>query len=335
MTKILYLGNQLSHKGLNKTTIDTLSELLVQEGFELKTASSISNPFFRLLDMLLAVIKHRYIDYVLIDTYSTTAFWYAFLVSQLARSLKIKYIPILHGGNLPYRIKKNPKLARLLFDNAYVNIAPSNYLKQEFEKQGFQNLQYIPNTIEIANYAFRERNNLQPKLLWVRAFASIYNPKMTIDVLKGLQKKYPNAELCMVGPDKDGTLAQTKDYANQLGVTVTFTGGLSKDEWIRLSENYDCFLNTTNFDNTPVSVIEAMALGLPVISTQVGGIPFLLEHQKNAFLVDANDASAMITAIEDLLQNPELSREITFQARKKVESFDWQHLKHTWSTLLR
>ena len=80
----------------------------------------------------------------------------------------------------------------------------------------------------------------------------------------------------MVGPDKDGSLEKTKQYAKEKGVLhrVRFTGGLSKTEWIELSKDYNIFINTTNVDNTPVSVMEAMALGFPVISTNVGGVPF-------------------------------------------------------------
>ncbi|WP_371683018.1 glycosyltransferase family 4 protein [Flavobacterium sp. H122] len=333
--KILYIGNQLSGKGRNVSTIDTLGSQLREEGFRMVTASSKQNMMWRMLDMLYAVVQYRKeASFVLIDTYSTSAFWYAFFTSQLCRLFGLKYIPILHGGNLPYRVKNNPWLSRLIFKNAYRSVAPSNYLKYEFESAGYNNIVHIPNTIELQNYLYKERKDIQPKLLWVRAFAGIYNPKMAIDVLNKLRKNYPEAELCMVGPDKDGSLEKTKNYAQSLDLKVTFTGGLSKQEWILLSQKYDVFINTTHFDNTPVSVIEAMALGLPVVSTNVGGIPFLLDVGNDSFLVNDNDLEMMVVKIEFLMKNPDEVSRLTGNALQKAKHFDWHHVKKDWLALL-
>ena len=58
----------------------------------------------------------------------------------------------------------------------------------------------------------------------------------------------------------------------------------------------------------PVSVIEAAAFGLPIVATKVGGIPYLLEHEKNALLVDSEDVDGMVSAVKRLLFNRELTR---------------------------
>ena len=334
--KLLYLGNQLSKHGYNKTTIETLGLQLEQEGFGVYYASNKKSFPFRMLDMMWSVVLYRkQVSYILIDTYSTKAFWYAFLCSQLARFFNIKYIPILHGGDLPNRLKKNPMLCRVLFSNAYKNVAPSGYLKQAFEKEGFKNVIYIPNTIEIEKYEFKLRTELTPNLLWVRAFASIYNPKMAVKVLQQLQKQYPSATLTMVGPDKDGSLQTTKDFAKSLGITVNFSGQLTKEEWWELASKHDIFINTTHFDNTPVSVMEAMALGLPVISTNVGGIPFLLTNEQNALLVPDNDITAMTNAVLDLLENKPKNNLLITNARTFIEQMDWKLVKQSWVSILK
>ena len=333
--KILYLGNKLSKHGINKTTVETLGENLSKSGFEVVSYSSKKNSFLRILDMLFGMLKHRDSAYILIDTYSTSAFWFAFLSSQLARLLDIKYIPILHGGDLPKRLALNPKLCKMVFDHAYVNVSPSEYLKFHFEKFGISNVICIPNSINLSDYSFKERQNFAPNLLWVRAFAEIYNPKMAIDVLNLLQKKYTNATLTMVGSDKDGSLEITKKYANLLNLNVTFTGKLSKKEWTNLAQNHDVFINTTHFDNTPVSVLEAIALGLPVVSTNVGGLPFLLTHQKNAFLVNDSDSSEMVHHIETIINLPNQTTEIISQAKKMVSNMDWKVVENQWLNLLR
>ncbi len=333
--KILYLGNKLSKHGINKTTVETLGENLSQSGFTVVSYSSKKNSVLRILDMLFGILKHQDATYILIDTYSTSAFWFAFLSSQLARMLHIKYIPILHGGDLPNRLASNPKLCKMLFHNSYKNVSPSEYLKFHFEKFGFTNVICIPNSINLSDYTFKERQNFTPNILWVRAFAAIYNPKMAVDVLHLLQEKYPDATLTMVGPDKDGSLETTKNYANQFNLKVRFTGKLSKSEWTDLAKNHDIFINTTHFDNTPVSVLEAMALGLPVVSTNVGGLPFLISHQENGYLVTDANALEMVDRIENIIQFPTQTIEIINSAKHMISKMDWKVVENQWTNLLR
>lgn len=333
--KILYLGNKLSKHGINKTTVETLGENLSQSGFTVVSYSSKKNSLLRILDMLFGILKHRDSNYILIDTYSTSAFWFAFFSSQFARILRVKYIPILHGGNLPNRLASSPKLCKLLFNNAYINVSPSEYLKFHFEKFGISKVICIPNSINLSEYTFKERHSFVPNLLWVRAFAEIYNPKMAIDVLHLLQKKHPNATLIMVGPDKDGSLETIKKYANQLHLSVNFTGKLSKKEWTDLAKNSNIFINTTHFDNTPISVLEAMALGLPVVSTNVGGLPFLISHQKNGFLVNDNNSNEMVEQIENIIKFPSQTINVITTAKNRVSKMDWKVVESQWLKLLR
>ncbi|MGE4347075.1 MAG: glycosyltransferase family 4 protein [Flavobacteriaceae bacterium] len=335
MKTLLYIGNKLSKHGYTPTSIETLGLFFEKEGYTMLYASEKENQLMRFLDMGWSVFKNRNkADYIIIDTYSTFSFWYAFMVSQLCRLFGLKYIPILRGGNLTHRLDKNPRLCQMVFNHSYKNVAPSGYLLDAFQKRNYPNLVFIPNTIEVENYPFLNREIKTPKLLWVRSFAWLYNPKMAVDVLKELQKKYPDAKLCMVGPDKDGSLETTRQYAKEQSVEVKFTGRLSKPEWIKLSEEYNVFINTTNFDNTPVSVIEALCLGLPVVTTNVGGIPFLLKNQQNALLVNKEDTDAMVAAIETLINNPESKDSIVKNALDLAKTFDWNVVKEQWRKLL-
>ncbi len=333
--KILYIGNKLSKHGSTPTSVETLGNALTEE-YEMITVSDKANKVLRVLDMVWAIVRHRkQLSLILIDTYSTLNFYYAVICAWQAKMFKIPYIPILHGGNLPERIQKNRKMSDFIFQNAKINIAPSNYLLEAFKMCSYE-VQYIPNSIALENYPFTERTVVRPRLLYVRAFSQVYNPQMAIYVLHKVLKKYPDAKLCMVGPDKDGTLEKTKDLARQLGIEnhVVFMGKMEKQAWIVLSKEYDIFINTTNFDNTPVSVMEAMALGLPVVSTNVGGIPYLVQDGKEAILVDPNDANAMAQKISLLIEHPSNAVKLAENARKKVESFDWKKVKTRWVELL-
>jgi glycosyltransferase involved in cell wall biosynthesis len=138
----------------------------------------------------------------------------------------------------------------------------------------------------------------------------------------------------MVGPDKDGTLDQIKDMAKRMDLKVRFTGKLSKAEWIALSVEYNIFINTSHYDNMPISVIEAIALGLPVVSTNVGGISYLLQDKETALLVDDNDDQAMLNALHQLIENPDMRSAVVQDAFAVVQEFDWSKVKSKWDEVL-
>lgn len=333
---ILYIGNNLVKETNYNTSMAVLTKLLSREGFNVLKSSEKQHKVFRLLDMCFAVLKNlNKVDYILIDTFSTTNFYFAFFTSQIARLFNLKYIPILRGGDLPNRLDSTKKLSKMIFDNSYFNIAPSGYLEYEFKQRGYKT-KFIPNILETENYIFKQREVLAPKILWVRAFKELYNPKLAIKVLSIVKEKYPNAKLCMVGPNKDESFTQTKDLATTLNLenSVEFTGVLPKEEWHKIAVEFDVFINTTNFDNTPISVMEAMALGLVVVSTNAGGLPYLIDDKVDGFLVNKDDEVAMSAKIITLLEHQN-HLEIVKNAKNKVTQFGWNVVKHQWVSILK
>lgn len=333
--EILYIGNIFSRQGRGVTVIETLG-LCLEERYIVHYASGRRSRIARFLHMLVSVVGLRKrVSVVLIDTYSTLSFFYALAVSQLCRLLRVPYIPILHGGNLPARLARSPRSSQSIFGHSRVNVAPSKYLQRAFTERGYP-VVCIPNSIALADYPFLRRNRFEPKLLYVRAFAAVYNPEMAIRTLNHLVKRYPNAGLCMVGPDRDGTLVPCRQLADKLGLgeRVTFSGQLSKPEWHRLSESYDIFVNTSDFDNMPVSVVEAMALGMPVVSTDPGGMPDLVESGKTGLLVHCGDAEGMAECIGYLIEQPLEASLLAENARRKIAYLDWQIVKKQWFELL-
>lgn len=334
---IVYVGNMLSTQGYAPTSVETIGEWLGTM-YPIKRASPYRNQSVRILHMCWVVFRYRKrCRLIVIDTYSGLAFTYAIVVAFLARLFDIKYIPVLHGGNLPLRFERNPVISQWFIRNAYYVIAPSDYLKRDVESRGWGKPVLIPNAVNIHKYNYIKRDVIGPYLLWVRSFHEIYNPLMALEVLRLLRERgFSEARLCMIGPDKDGSMKKFKERASRYGLDqlIEVTGKLSKEEWIKKSSDFDIFINTTNFDNTPVSVIEAMALGFPVVSTNVGGIPFLLKHKEDALLVDKGDSKQMCDSIIDLIKNPELCSHLSIQARKKAEQFSWEQIKVLWIDLL-
>ncbi len=332
---ILYIGNKLSDPNANPTSHKSLVKGLESEGYQIYSASELKNKFLRLADMIFTFLRYsRKFEFVLIDVYSTQNFWYAIIIARLSRIFGKKYIPILHGGDLKNRFENSTYATKKLLENAYHIVSPSLYYRKEVINLGYHNVVHIPNPIFIDRYIFKERNQFQPKLLWVRAFNEIYNPLMAIKSLELILKNYPNAELCMVGPDKDGSLESCKKYVLKNNLPVIFTGKLKKKHWTHLASNFDIFLNTSNIDNSPLSVIEAMALGLPVITTNVGGMPFLIEHSIDGILINKQNSDEICNWVDWIIQHPQQTSEITLRAREKILNYDWNKIKKNWKEIL-
>lgn len=334
---ILYFGNALSGRGRTPTTIETLSKLLEQD-HEVKVSSHVRNKILRFVDMKWTLIRNlKWADVVLIDVYSSVAFYYASWLSVICRMFNLPYTTIAHGGNLPVRLKKSPKSCHRLFDNAFAVITPSDYLKNALDDFGVSS-KIIRNPVDMSLYPFAEWNP-NGNILWVRSLASIYNPEMAVKTLAELHKSGLNVRLTMVGPEKDVEIAQLKKVAGEQGVEnyVEFTGLLTKQQWISRAATHSFFINTTHVDNTPVSVIEAMALGLVVVSTNVGGIPFLIDNDVNGFTIPDNDYMAMAAKISELMNDADHSKveRVRKNAYKLALEFDSKTVLTDWNSTLK
>lgn len=333
--KITYFGNKFSSYKSSKSVLETL-ELLFLEFCEVKSYSSKQGKIAKFIDMVLHFFTQGLkSDKIIIDVYSTSAFYFAWILGFLSFVFKKKYILFLHGGNLPNRYEKNPQLVAFLFKNSYKIIAPSHYLKSFFETKGFK-ITYIPNTIEIQDYPFQQRKHIQPKFLALRGFGKPYNPLMTLKAINILKEKYPNLELLLIGNENEFYYHQVVSYIqeNQLEKNVKISNKIPKKEWIKLSKNYDIMISNPIIDNTPVSILEGMALGMCVISTNVGGVPFLVENEKEVLLVDLNNEKELVNKIEFLLKNSLMCEKLSINSRKKAETFSWENIKPMWKDLL-
>lgn len=335
MQKILYIGNLLSRKGYAPTMVELLGPRFDSMGYSITYAGKRKNVLYRLLEMLSALLLRSY-DVVLIDTYSTKAFHFARLGARMAQWRNKPYYPILHGGALTQRLEHRT-LADQVFGAAAMNVAVSGYLQSAFSRAGYQVIQ-IPNFLDIETYTFKKRSLIHesPAILWVRSFDAIYNSLLALDILEKIHTAYPDARLCMVGPDKDGSMLDFENEVVKRGLDthVRVTGKLGKREWHALSADYNIFLSTTHIDNAPVSVTEAMALGLPVVSTRVGGMPWMIEDGVTGLLYDDNDADGAVQAIMRLMTEPGLAENISTSARRQAELLDWEVVKEQWRTLL-
>lgn len=336
IVKILLVGNHLSGPGVNRGAWHEIADHLRAAGHTVITTSARVNKAARLTDMLTTIILRRY-DYQIaqIDVFSGPAFVFAECCGAALKALRKPFILTLHGGNLPEFARKHPvRVGRLLRAAAAVT-TPSRYLQEKMAPYR-PGLILIPNPLGVADYPYQARAHPQPSLMWLRAFHAVYHPELAVEVLSRLTADFPNVSLAMVGPDKgDGSFQRTQARAAVLGVSdhIRLTGGVSKISVPGTLAKGDIFLNTTNIDNTPVSVMEAMACGLCVVSTYVGGLPYLLEDGVDALLVPPDDPEAMAAAVRRVLTEPGLAEKLSVNARRKAEGFDWAVILPQWEEL--
>jgi len=141
----------------------------------------------------------------------------------------------------------------------------------------------------------------------------------------------------MIGPDKrDGSLEKTRATAERLGVAerLEIVGGVAKRAVAGALSVGDIFLNTARVDNAPVSVLEALACGLCVVSTDVGGLRDLISPGEDGLLVPAGDEQAMASAVYRILVEPGLADRLSKGGRSLAESFDWSRVLPQWQRLL-
>jgi glycosyltransferase involved in cell wall biosynthesis len=286
--------------------------------------------------MITTVLHHgAATDVVIIDVYSGRAFLYAEAVAALLRALGKPYVLTLHGGNLPAFARRWPGRVRRLLAGAAAVTAPSAYLAEAM--RGLRpDLETIPNGLDAGAYPYRLRDQPAPRLLWLRAFHEIYGPMVALETVARLLRTFPALHLTMIGPDKDGSQATVLAAARRLGLEnrIECPGPVPKASVPACMERADVFLNTARIDNAPVSVIEAMAAGLCIVSTNVGGLSHLLRDEHEALLVPPSDPDAMAAAVTRILTQPGLAARLSANSRLRAESNDWAVVVPQWQTLL-
>ena len=341
--RLCFVGPHLArHAGWVTTQSEVVSALFAAEGYEVRSTSSIRNPWLRPLDMLISLVRwHRRIDLMVLSVFSGRAFLYADWLGRLARRLGVKQVFFLHGGDLPELARQTPERVRKVLARADVIVAPSRFLARLAEDLGLS-ATVIPNVLDLQDYPFKLRQRLGSpiKILWLRTFHPIYHPELALEVLDRLARRGIEASLTMAGQDK-GLEPVCREKARQLGLQdrVRFLGFLDPEAKADQLDSHDLYLHTNRVDNTPVTVLEAAACGLPVVATRVGGMADLLGDA--GILVAPSDpdapadamASNMADAIEGLIADPGEVRRLSEAGRALALGCAWPSVHERWCRL--
>lgn len=333
---VLFVGNHLSRHLGTLTAGEELARRLAAAGWTVTATSSRRRRLPRLLDMW-RTLRTAGCDVAVVDVYSGLAFRWAELAARILTRRGVPFVLTLHGGRLPELARRSPERVRRLLAAAGAVTAPSAYLLDAMAPYR-GDLRLLPNALDVGAYPFSVRDAPRGVLVWLRAFHRVYNPELAVRVLARLAETRDDARLILVGPDKgDGAYERTRRTADRLGVSgrVEMPGPVPKSEVPSFLARGDVFLNTSDADNAPVSVVEAMACGLGVVSTDAGGLVHLLDDGVDALVVPRGDEAAMAAAVSRLLDETGLAARLGTNARKKAETFDVSRVLPRWEELLR
>lgn len=235
------------------------------------------------------------------------------------------------GGHAQEFLRRWKMIAVPILRRADKIVVPSQFLEFVFLKYGLST-QVIPNILAEHLQPRRKQRGNQFHLIVNRNFEPIYNVACALRAFAIIQAVHPQTQLTLIG---DGPQrAQLEHLAATLGLRqVYFAGQLANQEVIELLRSADLLLNPTNVDNMPISLLEAMAVGIPIVSTDVGGIPYLITNKVNGILVKKNDHQAMARAAVCILRSESLQHKLKHNAAQQARKCGWQNVWPQWQAL--
>lgn len=240
------------------------------------------------------------------------------------------------GGEARRYFNQSIRRVRPSIRKAAAVVVPSGYLKQVFADFGIE-ARVIPNIIDLQRFVAAEKdwclNADSPKLVITRNLEAIYGIATAIKAVALLRQTVPGVTLLIAGSGPQKEALQQLIKAENLESNVVFTGKLTPEEIARLYRQADIMLNPTTVDNMPNSVLEAMASGVAIITTKVGGIPYILEHDRTALFAEVDNPESMAGQINRLLNEPELYQTLIENGLQEVNQYAWPQVKNRWLDL--
>jgi len=251
----------------------------------------------------------------------------AMLVAHaLGRPVVLNY----RSGEAPDHLRRSA-IARAAIRRVDRNAVPSRFLVDVFASFG-ADATVIPNIVDLDRFRFREREPLAPRLLSTRNFEGLYNVACTLRAFRIVQRRWPEASLTLVGSGREE--AMLRELAANLGLQhVTFAGRVSPDAIAGYYAAADIYIQSPNIDNMPTSVLEAYASGLPVVSTEAGGVPAILTHGEHGLLAPLGDYDALGAQVLRLLDDPALARRLARAALQSCQRCTWSAVRQQWLRL--
>ncbi len=293
---------------------------------QIKYARTIVNTLALIILMLIRLPR-----YDIVQVYAASYFSF-FLVPTpavlIAKLYGKRVIMHYHSGEAEDHLSHWYWMAAPIIRLADVTIAPSGYLVDVFARFGLR-ARAIFNIARADMYSFRERRPFRPVFLTTRSHEPLYNVACVLRAFALIQRRYPEAALTVGG---DGwQRPQLEQLASDLGLRNTvFTGRIPFDRMPAVYDAHDIYLMGNDIDNMPNSITECFAAGLPVVTTNAGGVPYIVKHEKTGLMVQCGDYKSLADNAIRLVEDQGLAAGIARRAREECARYTWPLVKGQW-----
>lgn len=266
-----------------------------------------------------------------------SASYWSFLIAPapawlFARLLRKKTMIHYHSGEARDHLRRF-RSARPVLSRSDSLVVPTAYLADVFRAYGLD-AQVVPNIVDPSQFSFRLRRPLRPHLVCTRGFHPYYRVDQVVRAFAEVQQEFPLAQLDLVGQGPEEK--RIRELVARLNLErVNLIGVVTRQEIGRVYDAADIFVNASVVDNMPVSILEAFAAGLPVVSTAPEGIRYFVEHERTALLSEPNDAQALARNVIRLLREVDLGSHIALNAHEQSKRYQWSAVREQWLEIYR
>ncbi len=259
--------------------------------------------------------------------------WHMFATPALlvARLRGVAVIVNYRGGHADSFLARAPGHVLRLLRFATLRVTPSRFLQRVFSKYGLE-AEVVPNIIDLTRFEpVRPRDfGNAPHIVVARNLEPIYDIATAINALVHVRRCFADATLTVAGSGPELERLQALVAQLDLEGAVHFSGRLENSAMPQLYALADCVVNPSTVDNMPISLLEAFASGLPVVSTDAGGIPEILAHDVSGLLVPVGDSEGMGRAVCRVLQDRALAARLSAAGRAEAEKYAWPRVRTLW-----
>jgi L-malate glycosyltransferase len=236
-----------------------------------------------------------------------------------------------HSGEAEEHLRNWPRTTIPVLQLADRVVVPSEFLVSVFAKFAVET-EAISNTVELGKFRFHSHRPLRPVILANRNFEAHYNVGCVLRAFALLQQQIPQAQLLVAG---DGSQRQKlHTLAAELNLkNITFFGAVPPEQMPELYDRADIYLNASDVDNMPLSILEAFSCGLAVVTTNAGGIPYIVKDERNGLVVERGNSEALAQGVVRLLENQCLAERLIVQARSDCRKYTWEVVGYQWISL--
>jgi len=203
---------------------------------------------------------------------------------------------------------------------------PSEFLAEVIRKHFGVSVSIVPNILDSGAFRFRQRTSIEPKFLVTRHLELAYDIESVLRAFRPIQARNPRATLWIAGTG--GQEAHLRGLVSAWNLeNVRFLGNIPHADLPAVYNQCDIYLNASRIDNFPGALLEASAAGLVVVSTGAGGIPFIYQDGKTAFLVEPGDWQKLALTVQKVLDSPALALDLANAAVALAQACEWREVR--------